>query len=92
MWIPAYTKQFKKDYKRCQKRDLPASEIEAIMRRLLQDKPLAEKHRDHTLKGEFAGYGECHIRPDWLLIYLKDEASKELTFVRTGTHSDLFES
>jgi mRNA interferase YafQ len=71
MWTPEFTKQFKKDYKLCQNRGLPASEIEAIMRRLLQGLPLAEKHRDHVLKGEYIGFGECHIRPDWLLIYLK---------------------
>jgi mRNA interferase YafQ len=91
MWIPEYTRQFKKDYKRCKKRGLPESEIETIMRLLLQGMPLAEKHRDHTLKGEYDGHGECHIRPDWLLIYFKDKARKALVFVRTGTHGDLFE-
>jgi mRNA interferase YafQ len=91
MWTPSYTKQFKKDYKKSLKRGLPEAEIGAIMRRLLQGLPLAEKHRDHVLKGEYKGFGECHIRPDWLLLYLKDEASKTLTFVRTGTHSDLFD-
>ncbi len=91
MWSPAYTKQFKKDYKRCQKRGLPASEMEAVMRTLLAGTPLAEKHRDHVLTGEYKGFGECHIRPDWLLVYLKNEAHKTLTFVRTGTHVDLFE-
>ncbi len=91
MWTPEYTKQFKKDYKLCNKRGLPPREIEAVMKKLLQDLPLAAKHRDHVLKGEYEGFGECHIRPDWLLIYLKDEARKCLVFVRTGTHSDLFD-
>lgn len=91
MWTPAYTKQFKTDYKLCQKRGLPGAEIEAILRKLLQGTRLAERHRDHVLKGEYNGFGECHIRPDWLLIYSKDEPSKVLAFVRTGTHSDLFD-
>jgi mRNA interferase YafQ len=91
MWRPEYTKQFKKDYKLCLKRGLPAPEIEAIMRKLLQGTLLAEKHRDHVLKGDYNGFGECHIRPDWLLIYWKDQPKKTLTFVRTGTHSDLFD-
>ena len=69
----------------------PASEIEAVTRKLLQGTPLAEKHRDHLLKGEYSGFGECHIRPDWLLIYLKDDSGKILTFVRTGTQNDLFD-
>ena len=91
MWNPAFTKQFRKDYKKSLKRGLPATEIESIMLRLLQGLPLAEKFRDHTLKGSYNGFGECHIRPDWLLIYLKEEATKTLTFVRTGSHSDLFD-
>ncbi len=91
MWTPEYTKQFKKDYKLCLKRGLPVPELEAIMKHLLLGLPLAEKHRDHILKGEYNGFGECHIRPDWLLIYLKSPPSKVLTFVRTGTHGDLFD-
>ena len=91
MWSLAYTKQFKKDYKLCQKRLLPSAEIEGIMRKLIQGIPLPERHRDHLLKGEYNGFGECHIRPDWLLIYSKDYPTKVLTFVRTGTHGDLFD-
>jgi mRNA interferase YafQ len=91
MWRPAYTKQFRKDYKRCRKQGLPEIEIEEIMRRLLKGQPLAAKHRDHVLKGEYQGFGECHVRPDWLLIYLKDKETGTLTFVRTGSHSELFD-
>ncbi len=72
MWNPEYTKQFKKDFKLCKKRGLPLLELEVIMKKLLQGLPLAEKHRDHVLKGEYNGFGECHIRPDWLLIYSTD--------------------
>lgn len=91
MWTPAYTKQFKKDYKRSLKRGLPEFEIEAVMRKLLLGQALEPRHRDHILKGTYQGFGECHIRPDWLLIYLKDKSTETLTFVRTGTHSDLFD-
>jgi mRNA interferase YafQ len=91
MWTPEFTKQFKRDFKLCKKRGLPLVELESIMKNLLQDMTLAEKHRDHVLKGEYNGFGECHIRPDWLLIYLKDPDKNALTFIRTGTHSDLFD-
>lgn len=91
MWAPEYTKQFKKDYKRCDKRGLPLAELEKVMRTLMEGKALAEKYRDHTLKGEYEGFGECHVRPDWLLIYLKVDSAQVIRFVRTGSHSDLFD-
>lgn len=91
MWIPEFTKQFKKDFKLCKKRGLPIPELESVMRALLSGHSLAEKYRDHLLKGEYKGFGECHIRPDWLLVYLKDPPKKVLTFVRTGSHTDLFD-
>jgi mRNA interferase YafQ len=91
MWTPEYTKQFKKDFKRCDKRGLPLAELETVMKTLMAGKTLAERHRDHTLTGEYKGFGECHVRPDWLLIYLKVPEERVIRFVRTGTHSDLFE-
>jgi len=91
MWTLVFTKQFKKDFKLCKKRGLPDTEIETITRKLQQGIALAERHREHVLKGEYHGFSECHIRPDWLLIYSKDEPSKTITFIRTGTHSDLFD-
>jgi len=91
MWSPEYTKQFKKDFKLCDKRGLPIRELETVMRTLMEGKSLSEKHRDHTLKGEYDGFGECHVRPDCLLIYLKVPQEHIIRFVRTGTHSDLFD-
>jgi len=60
-----------------------------VMGRLMHRKPLAKKHMDHPLRGEWAGHYECHLEPDWLLIYRID--GDTLTFERTGTHSDLFD-
>lgn len=91
MLEPAYTKEFKKDYKRVTRRGLPEEEIQAVMLMIMEEKVLPAKYKDHILKGEFKGFGECHIRPDWLLIYLKEPKEGVVTFVRTGTHSDLFE-
>ena len=54
------------------------------------DKPLPEKYNDHKLLGEFAGYRECHIEPDWLLVYKKERRNLVLVLTRTGSHSDLF--
>lgn len=58
------------------------------MKLLILEKPLLEKHRNHKLKGDYVGYWECHIEPDWLLVYKKTET--HIIFARTGTHSDLF--
>ncbi len=91
MWEAEYTKQFKKDFKRCTKRGLPLASLQSILDFLLEGKPLAERHRDHPLKGDYVHHRECHIQPDWLLIYQKDDARRILKLVRTGTHSDLFD-
>ena len=58
------------------------------MTSLIEERPLPEKYKDHRLKGSFSAYRDCHIEPDWLLIY--KPRPTEITFVRTGTHSDLF--
>lgn len=83
------TGKFRKDYKRCKKRGLDMSLLEKVIDTLLEGKPLEEKYRDHALVGQYAGHRECHILPDWLLIYYSDDKSLILTAVRTGTHSDL---
>lgn len=91
MWEAEYTKQFKKDFKRCTKRGLPIASLQAVLDTLLQGRTLAGRHRDHPLKGDYIHHRECHIRPDWLLIYQKDDALRTLKLVRTGTHNDLFD-
>lgn len=84
------TVQFRRDYKRMMKRGCKRVLIEAVIDTLLAEIPLAEKHRDHELKGDYAGFRECHIQPDWLLVYKIDKGRLILTAARTGTHSDLF--
>ena len=84
------TVQFRRDYKRMMKRGCKRELIEQVIDTLLQEKPLEAKYRDHELKGNYAGFRECHIQPDWLLIYRIDNGNLILTASRTGTHSDLF--
>ncbi|MEZ4589617.1 MAG: type II toxin-antitoxin system YafQ family toxin [Chloroflexota bacterium] len=88
MRTPSYTRQFQKDLKRMKKRGKELAKIKAILSALIDEEPLAEKHRDHALVGNFQGRRECHIEPDWLLIYKLDDT--EIIFERTGSHSDLF--
>ena len=84
------TTQFRKDYKLAKKRGYDISLLENILQQLLDCKPLEEKHRDHALTGNYLGFRECHIQPDWLLIYAIDNGTLILPASRTGTHSDLF--
>jgi mRNA interferase YafQ len=82
------TNQFKKDIKRAQKRGKDLAKLKTVIDLLLAEKPLPPKNRDHQLGGTWGGHRDCHIEPDWILIYkiLDDEIRLE----RTGTHSDLF--
>lgn len=83
------TSKFKKSLKRAKKRGLDISLLEQVVDKLQNDIELEDKHHDHNLKGIFAGFHECHVQPDWLLIYLKEEDILTLTLVDTGSHSDL---
>jgi mRNA interferase YafQ len=86
--------QFKKDYKLMMKQGKDISELDNVIGELAVPNPLPEKYQDHTLTGNFVGYRECHIRPDWLLIYgyeTLDGNEQQLLLVRTGSHSDLLE-
>ncbi|MBO4347577.1 MAG: type II toxin-antitoxin system YafQ family toxin [Lachnospiraceae bacterium] len=85
------TTKFRKDYKRCVKRGYNPSLLESVIEALLNGESLDEKYRDHPLHGNYEGFNECHILPDWLLIYFKDDNELILIATRTGTHSDLFE-
>jgi len=91
MLKPRYTTQFKKDYKVVVKRGYKTSLLEDVIRLLCEEQPLPEKNRDHALTGSFVGFRECHIQPDWLLIYKVEQEILTLTLTRTGTHSDLLE-
>jgi mRNA interferase YafQ len=85
-----YTPRFLKDMKRAKRRNLPENELYDVVRLLSEDKQLLPKYHDHALQGNWAGYRECHIRPDWLLIYKIERHILTLVLTRTGTHSDLF--
>ena len=82
--------QFKKDLKTAAKRGYDIGLLETVVNTLAAQKPLPEKHRDHALTGDYIGFRECHILPDWLLIYRIDGDELILFLSRTGTHSDLF--
>lgn len=90
MLKPRYTAQFKKDFKAIVKRGYPVSLLEDVVRALCAEETLPAKNRDHALSGDYAGFRECHIQPDWLLIYRVEKQILTLTLTRTGTHSDLF--
>lgn len=85
------TAQFRKDYKRVRKRGYDLSLLEQVIDKLLQEETLEAKYRDHSLAGSMASYRECHIQPDWLLIYRIEDDRMILVAHRTGTHSDLFD-
>ena len=84
------TSRFKAGVKLARKRGLDISLLEDVIEKLRLDQPLEAKHRNHELMGNFKGVWECHIQPDWLLLYLKDNGVLVLTLVDTGTHSDIF--
>jgi mRNA interferase YafQ len=84
----AQTKQFKKDVKRMRKRGKDLEKVKAVIDLLVAGEPLPPKNRDHKLGGNWIGRRDCHIEPDWILIYKLTE--DELLLERTGTHSDLF--
>ncbi len=82
------SRQFRKDLKKALKQGKDGSKIGAVIGALGLQEPLAQKHVDHALTGNFKGFRECHIEPDWLLIYRVHEDMLDLT--RTGSHSELF--
>ncbi|MSS82426.1 type II toxin-antitoxin system YafQ family toxin [Acidaminococcus fermentans] len=86
-----YRKQFKKDYKRTVQRPGHKPELfQDVLEILVKEQVLPVKYRDHALSGDYIGFWECHILPDWLLIYKIEEDILTLTLTRTGSHSDLF--
>lgn len=82
--------RFRKDLKLAIWRGYNIELLENVVNRLAEGKPLDEKHRDHLLTGDHGGFRECHITPDWLLVYQVRESELILFLSRTGTHSDLF--
>lgn len=88
MLRPVHKKKFEKDIKKLIKRGYDLENLRSIMEDLINEKPLSKKFLDHPLKGDYVDCRECHIKPDWLLIYLIDKP--DIIFIRTGSHSDLF--
>ena len=82
------TRRFERDLRRAAKRNKDLERLWGVVDRLLAGEPLDPNHRRHRLSGEWSRYWECHIEPDWLLIWNEDDDT--LLLVRTGTHSDLF--
>jgi len=82
------TSQFKRDVKRIKQRGKDLDKLKRVLETLVREEKLAPKYRDHVLVGQYKGTRECHIEPDWLLIY--ELAKGEIVLIRTGSHSDLF--
>jgi len=89
MRTPSYTKQFERDVKRMRKRGKDLQKLKSVLSSLIVEEQLDERYKDHALMGNYKGRRECHLEPDWLLVYKL--ASDGIIFERTGTHSDLFE-
>ena len=84
------SKQFEKDLFLAKRRGLELELLEKVVNLIASESPLDISYRDHKLSGKFEGLRECHIKPDWLLIYSVDKELVELLLLRTGSHSDLF--
>jgi mRNA interferase YafQ len=89
MLQPSYTNQFQKDWKRLRKKGKSKEKLKKVLGILIHEKQLPKRCRDHKITGNYKGRRECHIDPDWLLIYKTIES--EIIFERTGSHSDLFQ-
>ncbi len=89
MLNPVYSRQFTRDLKRMEKRGKPKEKLKVVIQKLVNEERLHPKYKEHKLIGGYRGRRECHIEPDWLLIYKITE--NEIIFERSGTHSDLFE-
>lgn len=85
-----WTAKFKRDYKLAMKRNLNIDILDDAIRILASGSQLSESYNDHMLSGNWKGYRECHIQPDWLLVYCIEDNDLVLVLTRTGTHSDIF--
>lgn len=82
--------QFKKDVKLAARRGKDLEKLKAVIDLLIAGNPLPEQFKDHPLRGDFAGSRDCHLEPDWILIYTLTENGRHVRFERTGSHADLF--
>ena len=90
MYRIVYRNHFKKDLKRCRKRGYNINLLTKVIAQLAEKGELPARYKPHKLIGNYKGRWECHIKPDWLLVWLQDDQNKSITLDRTGTHSDLF--
>lgn len=84
------TNQYLKDLKMAKKRGLDIQKLNEVVRLIVEEIPLPPQYKDHKLVGDFVGCRECHVQPDWLLVYSVDKVVSILCLIRTGSHSDLF--
>ena len=90
MLNPTFTGPFKKDRKLFQKRHKDMDKLNEVIAMLINEQPLLPRHENHPLHGDYKGKWECHVEPDWLLIYKIEVENRRVIFYRTGTHSDLY--
>jgi mRNA interferase YafQ len=90
MLIPVYHTSFRKDTKLMKKQNKNMNKLIEVMNTLINEQPLLPKHENHPLSGNYKNWWECHVEPDWLLIYRIDKHNQQVIFNRTGSHSDLF--
>jgi mRNA interferase YafQ len=90
MLTPVYHGSFKKERKLMYKRGKNLDELTSVMKLLINEQSLPPRYENHPLHGDYKGWWECHVEPDWLLIYRVDKDRQELIFKHTGSHSDLF--
>ena len=89
MLTPVWSGRFKRDVRRAKKRGKDMDKLKAVLSLLIEQKPLPASYNDHPLRGDWSGFRDLHIEPDWLLLYRVD--GDELQLARTGTHADLFD-
>ena len=90
MYEIEYTNSFKRSFKKCLKRGLESHVFETALRILVEKGSLPQNYKPHKLSGKYRGLWECHLQPDWLLIWFQDDDKLILQLIDTGTHSDLF--
>ena len=89
MLVPVQASAFKRDVKRAKKRGKDMAKLRALLLLLIEERAIPSTHRDHALKGDWLGFRDVHVEPDWILIYRV--RGNELQLARTGTHADLFD-
>ena len=91
MYHLKFTSEYKRAYKRMKKRGVDLTFLDGVVDRLRRGETLEARYRDHALSGNLRGFRECHIKPDWLLVYLIENDILTLTLVDTGSHADIFD-